>query len=49
MKSPRTVLRGGGWFDDARLIRASYRSRIETGDRDYNIGFRAGGMGAPMR
>jgi formylglycine-generating enzyme required for sulfatase activity len=37
------VLRGGGWFDDARLIRASYRSRIEVGDRDYNIGFRCVG------
>jgi formylglycine-generating enzyme required for sulfatase activity len=34
------VLRGGGWFDDSRLIRASYRSRIEVEDRDYNIGFR---------
>ncbi len=37
------VLRGGGWFDDARLMRASYRSRIEIGDRDYNIGFRCVG------
>jgi len=37
------VLRGGGWFDDATLIRASYRSRIEVGDRDYNIGFRCVG------
>jgi formylglycine-generating enzyme required for sulfatase activity len=37
------VLRGGGWFDDARVIRASYRSRIEVGDRDYNIGFRCAG------
>jgi formylglycine-generating enzyme required for sulfatase activity len=37
------VLRGGGWFDDPTLIRASYRSRIEVGDRDYNIGFRCVG------
>lgn len=37
------VLRGGGWFDDARVIRASYRSRIEVEDRDYNIGFRCVG------
>jgi formylglycine-generating enzyme len=34
------VLRGGGWFDDRTLIRASYRSRIEITDFDYNIGFR---------
>src|SRR5262249_25003493 len=33
-------LRGGGWFSDAAIIRASYRSRIEATDRDYNIGFR---------
>jgi formylglycine-generating enzyme required for sulfatase activity len=37
------VLRGGGRFDDAGLIRASYRSRIEVGDRDYNVGFRCVG------
>lgn len=37
------VLHGGGWFDDARLMRASYRSRIEVEDRDYNIGFRCVG------
>jgi formylglycine-generating enzyme required for sulfatase activity len=37
------ALRGGGWFDDGTLIRASYRSRIEIGDRDYNIGFRCVG------
>ena len=34
------VLRGGGWWDDPDLVRASYRSRIEPGDTDYNIGFR---------
>jgi formylglycine-generating enzyme len=33
-------LRGGGWWDDPDLVRASYRSRIEPGDTDYNIGFR---------
>jgi formylglycine-generating enzyme required for sulfatase activity len=33
-------LRGGGWWDDPDLVRASYRSRIEPGDADYNIGFR---------
>ena len=37
------VLRGGGWFDDPKLIRASYRSRIEVGDFDYNIGLRCVG------
>ena len=26
-------LRGGGWWDDPDLVRASYRSRIETTDR----------------
>lgn len=33
-------LRGGGWWDDPDLVRASYRSRIEPGDTDHNIGFR---------
>ena len=33
-------LRGGGWWDDPDLVRVSYRSRIEPGDTDYNIGFR---------
>ena len=33
-------LRGGGWWDDAELVRASYRRHFETTDYDYNIGFR---------
>lgn len=33
-------LRGGGWWDNPKLIRVSYRRRFETGDYDYNIGFR---------
>lgn len=33
-------LRGGGWWDDPDLVRASYRRRFEDGDEDYNIGFR---------
>ncbi|HEY2844654.1 MAG TPA: formylglycine-generating enzyme family protein [Bryobacteraceae bacterium] len=33
-------LRGGGWWDDPELIRASYRRRFEVTDTDYNIGFR---------
>jgi formylglycine-generating enzyme required for sulfatase activity len=33
-------LRGGGWWDDPELVRASYRRRFETNDEDYNIGFR---------
>jgi len=33
-------LRGGGWWDDAELIRVSYRRHFEKGDYDYNIGFR---------
>jgi len=33
-------LKGGGWWDEPDLVRASYRSRIEPGDTDYNIGFR---------
>ncbi len=33
-------LRGGGWWDDPELVRVSYRRRFETGDYDYNIGFR---------
>jgi formylglycine-generating enzyme required for sulfatase activity len=34
------ALHGGGWWDNPELVRASYRSRIEPGDTDYNIGFR---------
>ena len=33
-------LRGGGWWDDPELVRASYRRRFEETDEDYNIGFR---------
>ena len=33
-------LRGGGWWDDADLVRASYRRHFENKDMDYNIGFR---------
>jgi formylglycine-generating enzyme required for sulfatase activity len=33
-------LRGGGWFDKAPIVRASYRSRIEPDEFDFNIGFR---------
>jgi formylglycine-generating enzyme required for sulfatase activity len=33
-------LRGGGWWDNPDLVRASYRRRFETTDQDYNIGFR---------
>ena len=34
------ALKGGGWWDDANLVRASYRRHFETTDMDYNIGFR---------
>jgi formylglycine-generating enzyme required for sulfatase activity len=33
-------LRGGGWWDEPRLIRVSYRRHFEPIDYDYNIGFR---------
>ena len=33
-------LRGGGWWDDPDLVRASYRRHFETTDVDYNVGFR---------
>jgi formylglycine-generating enzyme required for sulfatase activity len=33
-------LRGGGWWDDPELVRASYRSRFEPDFADFNIGFR---------
>lgn len=33
-------LKGGGWWDNPDLVRASYRARIEPGDTDFNIGFR---------
>ncbi len=34
------TLRGGGWFDDPELVRASNRSWFEDQDTDYNVGFR---------
>jgi formylglycine-generating enzyme required for sulfatase activity len=34
------TLRGGGWFDDPELVRASDRDWFEDGDTDYNVGFR---------
>jgi formylglycine-generating enzyme required for sulfatase activity len=34
------TLRGGGWYDDPELVRASNRSWFEDGDTDYNVGFR---------
>jgi formylglycine-generating enzyme required for sulfatase activity len=43
-KGPREAeyrtLRGGGWFDDPELVRASDKSWFEDGDTDYNVGFR---------
>jgi formylglycine-generating enzyme required for sulfatase activity len=33
-------LRGGGWWDDPKLMRVSYRRHFEKTDIDYNIGFR---------
>ena len=36
-------LRGGGWWDNPDLVRASYRIRLETTDLDYDIGFRCVG------
>ncbi len=34
------VLRGGGWFSDAAYCRSAYRSRVEPGFRNFNLGFR---------
>jgi formylglycine-generating enzyme required for sulfatase activity len=39
-KEAGRVLRGGGWFSDARHVRSACRSRIEPGIRLINIGFR---------
>jgi formylglycine-generating enzyme required for sulfatase activity len=33
-------LRGGGWWDSGRLVRASYRIHQDFRDIDYNFGFR---------
>ncbi len=41
-------LRGGGWWDDPDLVRASYRRHFETTDVDYNVGFRCASDG-PVR
>jgi formylglycine-generating enzyme required for sulfatase activity len=34
------VLRGGSWFSIPVNLRVSYRRRLDTGYRDYDIGFR---------
>jgi len=33
-------LRGGGRWDDPKLVRVSYRRHFQKTDVDYNIGFR---------
>ncbi|MCP4692670.1 MAG: SUMF1/EgtB/PvdO family nonheme iron enzyme [Desulfobacterales bacterium] len=37
------VLRGGGWFNSARVCRSAYRGRLSPGNRGMNIGFRLAG------
>ena len=37
---PVRVLRGGCWYYNSRLLRASGRLRVVAGFRDYNVGFR---------
>jgi formylglycine-generating enzyme required for sulfatase activity len=34
------VLRGGGWIGDAGLCRSAYRSLVDPGDRDGDLGLR---------
>ena len=34
------VLRGGSWFNNSRLLRSALRNRDQTGNRDFNNGFR---------
>jgi formylglycine-generating enzyme required for sulfatase activity len=34
------TLRGGSWYDDPKLVRASYRSGYEPGYSSYAIGLR---------
>jgi formylglycine-generating enzyme required for sulfatase activity len=34
------VVRGGGWYDGARLLRSAYRVGISPGARSLNVGFR---------
>ena len=37
------VVRGGGWYDSARFVRAAYRSADEPGNRYHDLGFRLAG------
>jgi len=43
----RRVLRGGSWFNDPRLLRVSGRSRVDTGYRFDNFGFRCARDASP--
>ncbi len=39
-KGAAQVVRGGGWFDDARYCRAAFRFHFSPGNRVSNLGFR---------
>ncbi len=39
----RRVLRGGSWVDSPWFVRAAFRFRGTTGNRNINIGFRVAG------
>jgi formylglycine-generating enzyme required for sulfatase activity len=39
-KGSTRVIRGGSWFNPARLLRSACRLRVDPGDRSGNLGFR---------
>ena len=48
-EDPARVFRGGGWTDDASLLRAAVRGRGSPGSRGVNLGFRVAFPAPPGR
>ncbi|MFZ1552168.1 MAG: SUMF1/EgtB/PvdO family nonheme iron enzyme [Anaerolineae bacterium] len=41
----RRVLRGGSWYNGARLVRSAFRDRNDLGTRNVIVGFRVASPG----
>jgi formylglycine-generating enzyme required for sulfatase activity len=40
LEGDRRIVRGGSWYDGARLVRSACRDRSTPGDRNFSLGFR---------